>query len=327
MGVAEASRKCLEAIINYMPDPVFVIDKEGKIIAWNKAISRMLGKSSEEVVGKDSIEISKLFYNKERPVLANLVLSPDKSSEALYENFKRCQDGAIQGYSWTEYKKIYAWAVASPFYDKDGNVIGVIETFRDVTEWKETQDALVSSQLKYKSLFSAARSILDNVNLMIWAKDIDNKYTFVNKAFRDFMGIRSRDMLGKKLNDFAQTGNDYNSEETDNRAKKETVTVVVPIVLSDKKHWLSICKTPLKDENGVLVGTVGTARDVTESIERKKFDQEQVEKLREEIERGVMEWRSETEAVTVEVKKTIEEIRKSMHGVVDVISIEGEKIL
>jgi PAS domain S-box-containing protein len=311
--VKQISKKCLEAIVNHMPDPMFIIDMDGIVVAWNRAMEFMLKIPAEGVLGKHKNNLSMIFYGEERTIMADLLMEPNPENEAKYEKFCRKEDGTIEGFSWAEKRGLYLWVKVSPFYDLEGNVIGVMEITRDVTEIRK-------AEMKYKSLFGAMRTILDNVNLMIWAKDIDNRYTFVNNVYRDFLGLRSRDILGKTFHDFVQTDNDYSSDDTDERAKKETYIDTVPVVYKGTKHWLSICKSPLRDENNLLVGTVGTAKDITENVLKKEQAELEVASLRKEIERGVVEWRTEMNVATVEVRKNIDEIRKSLHGAVNNIS-------
>jgi len=315
--VNQISKKCLEAIVNHMTDPMFIIDMNGIVVSWNRAMELLLKVPAEGVVGQSKNNLSMIFYGERRPILSDLLLTPNPEIEQRYEKFTRNDDGTVEGFTWAEKWGLYIWAKAAPFYNLEGDIIGVMEINRDVTMVR-------SQERKYKSLFGAMRTILDNVNLMIWAKDIDNKYTFVNRQYKTFLGLRSRDILGKKFEDFVQVDEYYSSNDTDEIAKKGQYIDTVPVFYKGKKHWLSLCKTPLVDECGILVGTVGTAKDITENIEKKEDADLQVIKLKEEIERGVMEWKIETELASVEVTRTIEEIRKSMHSVADNMKIDRD---
>ena len=52
----EESRHRMVDIINFLPDPTFVIDSCGKVIAWNRAIQILTGVSSEAILGKGDYE-------------------------------------------------------------------------------------------------------------------------------------------------------------------------------------------------------------------------------------------------------------------------------
>jgi len=68
------SEQRLADIINFLPDATFAIDTWGVIIAWNRAMERMTGSSSADVLGKGDFEYALPFYHERRPLLINLVL-------------------------------------------------------------------------------------------------------------------------------------------------------------------------------------------------------------------------------------------------------------
>ena len=67
------SEKRLSDIIDFLPDAMFAIDTGGRVIAWNKAIARMTGILSEDMLGKGDHEYSLPFYGERRPILIDLV--------------------------------------------------------------------------------------------------------------------------------------------------------------------------------------------------------------------------------------------------------------
>ena len=56
------SQRRLADIIEFLPDATFVIDNEGIVIAWNRAIEAMTGISKSEMIGKGDFEYSLPFY-------------------------------------------------------------------------------------------------------------------------------------------------------------------------------------------------------------------------------------------------------------------------
>ena len=49
-------------IIDFLPDATFVIDIEGRVIAWNHAMEELTGVSAESMLGKGDYEYSLPFY-------------------------------------------------------------------------------------------------------------------------------------------------------------------------------------------------------------------------------------------------------------------------
>jgi PAS domain S-box-containing protein len=64
-----SAERRLNDIIEFLPDATLVIDKDGKVIAWNRAIESMTGVRSEEMLGKGNYEYALPFYGDRRPIL------------------------------------------------------------------------------------------------------------------------------------------------------------------------------------------------------------------------------------------------------------------
>ncbi len=80
----EESRQQLADIIDFLPDATFVIDREGKVIAWNRAMEEMTGTGAAAMLGKGDYEYALPFYGERKPLLIDLVLDPGESLEAKY---------------------------------------------------------------------------------------------------------------------------------------------------------------------------------------------------------------------------------------------------
>lgn len=68
------SRKRLAEIIDFLPDATFAIDTGGVVITWNKAIERLTGVKSDDIVGRGNYEYAIPFYLERRPILIDLVI-------------------------------------------------------------------------------------------------------------------------------------------------------------------------------------------------------------------------------------------------------------
>jgi PAS domain S-box-containing protein len=71
-------------IIKNLPDATLVIDPNGKVIAWNKAIEEMTGVKARDMAGKGNFEYAIPFYSKRRPILIDLIF---KSDEEIAKNY------------------------------------------------------------------------------------------------------------------------------------------------------------------------------------------------------------------------------------------------
>ena len=66
------SERRLADIINFLPDATFVINREGVVIAWNRAIEKMTGIKAAHILGKGDYEHALPFYGERRPMFIEL---------------------------------------------------------------------------------------------------------------------------------------------------------------------------------------------------------------------------------------------------------------
>ncbi|OPX90150.1 PAS domain S-box protein [Pelotomaculum sp. PtaB.Bin117] len=141
-------------VIEFLPDQIFVIDKEKKIIAWNRAIEDATGISKEEVLGKEDNTFAIKVYGESRPLLIDFTFdnNPEIKSEYVskYSYFKKI-DNLLHAETYIPSlfngKGAHIWITAAPLFDGEGNQVGAIETARDITERKQMEE-----KLKYLSM-------------------------------------------------------------------------------------------------------------------------------------------------------------------------------
>lgn len=122
--------------------PAFVLDKEGRVIIWNKACERLTGVTLNEVKGNR--EHWKAFYDEKRPCLADLIVQRRMGEiKDLYIGSINieAQGHGIHAENWCVMPKLgrelYLSIDSGPIYDKDGNLTAVVETLRDMTSYKK----------------------------------------------------------------------------------------------------------------------------------------------------------------------------------------------
>ncbi len=156
------SRRRLMDIINFLPDATLVINGEGCIIAWNRAMEDMTGIHAEEMLGKGDYEYAIPFYGERRPILIDLVHLPSEEIEKKYVNIQR-QGSVLVGEAYTPRLKDtgrYLYATASALYNSKGEFAGAIETIRDITERKEAEQELQKAKEAAESATQAKSSFL-----------------------------------------------------------------------------------------------------------------------------------------------------------------------
>jgi len=142
----KSAEEMLSKIIDGSPIPSFVINKQHNVTHWNTAIESLSGISGQEMVGTD--EQWRAFYTEKRPAMADLIVDGASADEieAYYRGkYKKSPliDSAYEAKDFFpalgEYGK-WLHFTASPIRDKNGEIIGAIETLQDITEEKQLQE-------------------------------------------------------------------------------------------------------------------------------------------------------------------------------------------
>lgn len=166
--IDENLRHTFSEILDFLPDATFIIDNHNKIIAWNRAIEELTGVKAKEIIGKSSFEYSKPIYGDKRPILIDLALKSQTEMEKNYISFERNGDTFIAETFVPYLKKggIYIWAKARPLYNTQGKIIGAIETIRDITHQKLTEQNLQERVKELNCLFQITK-LLNNPNISV----------------------------------------------------------------------------------------------------------------------------------------------------------------
>ena len=158
------SEQRLSQIIGFLPDATFAIDYDGTVIAWNRAIEEMTGISAADMIGKGNYEYALPFYGTRRPILIDLVFRPEEELRKDY-TYVTIESTGITGETVDALplgKSVILWGRASALYDAEGNVIGAIESIRDVTERRRLQDSLNAVNRRLHLLASITRHDIIN---------------------------------------------------------------------------------------------------------------------------------------------------------------------
>nr|WP_320160312.1 PAS domain S-box protein [uncultured Methanoregula sp.] len=162
-----ASEKRLYDIINFLPDPTFAIDREGHVIAWNRAIETLTGVAASEMLGKGNYEYSLPFYGYRRPLLIDLVFEPDDHINGHYSGIIREKDVLIAETDLPrpQGQPIVIMGKASPLYNPAGEIIGSIESIRDITTRKNAELELRSAYEEIAATEEELRGQFDTLAL------------------------------------------------------------------------------------------------------------------------------------------------------------------
>lgn len=147
----------------------------------------------------------------------------------------------------------------------------------EVTEAKRLQRDLEAERTRL-------RTLIQTVPNLIWLKDPDGVYLSCNTMFERLFGAAEADIIGKTDYDFLERRQADVFRDGDRRAMLagKPTTSEEWVVFADDGHkaLMETIKTPMYDTDGLLIGVLGIARDITANYLNQQQLTTQVAELR-----------------------------------------------
>jgi PAS domain S-box-containing protein len=244
------SKQIVADIINTIPARVFWKDKNLIYQGCNLAFAEDAGFSDpKEIIGKDD-------YQLKWKDLAEMYRNDD--IEVIKSGSKKLN--IEEPLSTADGKTITLLTNKTPLRNAQGEITGVLGTFMDITERKQTEDTL-----RLRETYLSA--IIENQNGLLWLKDINGKFLAVNKHFATSCNISDSELIiGKTDFDIwpEELAAKYAADDNKVIESKESYSIEELISEKGKNKWFETYKAPIIDKNGIVIGTTGYALDITD---------------------------------------------------------------
>jgi PAS domain S-box-containing protein len=254
------SERRMTDIISFLPDATLVIDKNGIVLAWNRAMEEMTGVPAEQMIGKGNYEYALPFYHERRPITVDLVLHDDPAIVAKYPFMQkegRSRRSELFIPHLNNGSGAYLWFKASPLYDGDGNLTGAIESIRDITERKVAEVAIQKNKETY-------RELVESISDVIFEIDCDGKITYISPVVQKVLEFEPEEMTGKNFIGFVYPDdrNLLNRRFSDLLKGIEHPTDYRVTTKSGNIRWVRTQTKPIMMEK-TFCGARGTLIDIT----------------------------------------------------------------
>ncbi len=238
-----------QALVESLPQNILRKDTEGRFVFANQKFCSSLGKSLDEVLGKNDWD----FFP---PHLAEKYHRDD-----LRVMSTRQPVDTIEANQTPQGDRIFVHVIKTPLYDAAGNVVGIQGIFWDVTERKKTEEALAYER-------DLLRALLDNIPDRIYFKDVKSRFLRISSSMARRLGVQDpAEVLGKTDFDFyPQTlaQEFFNDEQRIIVTGQPLINKLERIIDRDgKESWASVTKVPIYNKSGTVTGIIGISRDVT----------------------------------------------------------------
>jgi PAS domain S-box-containing protein len=283
----------IDGIIEGSPVPTFVIDKDHKVILWNRACTDLTGYSSKVMVGTSNF--FRPFYDTKRPLMADFIIDQNIEDFSLYYgDIKVKKSEFIQGaYESIKYfsnlngKGRHLHFMAAPIYNEKGEITSAIETFLDVTKEVELTRSLqeyaeslqnelgenirLNKETEY--LYNYLGNIVESLPDKIFDLSKDGIINYVSK--QTIMGRDvETEIKGKHFTEFVEPQHrEYMISKWENAQKGIFTPYELEVVTrKGEKRNLLITPRPVKGTDRYIL----VQRDITEYKElEKKFYESQ----------------------------------------------------
>jgi len=247
-----AQQRMLDGLIKAVPDLIYFKDRESRFIRINEAFAWRAGMTDvHAALGKTDFDIfgephARQAYEDEQRIVA--------TGQPMINKEER-ED-------WPDGRVTWATSTKVPLFDGSGKIVGIMGISRDITERKQTEEALARER-------NLLRTILDVLPDYIYLKDEQSRFIVCNNRRADNDAIQNtEELIGKTDADFFPP-----EQATRFRADELTVLSGTPLINKEEtlirpdgsKQVILTSKLPFRDSNGKIVGLVGYGRDITES--------------------------------------------------------------
>jgi PAS domain S-box-containing protein len=246
---AEIAQRRLAAIIESSEDAIASKDLNGIITSWNKSAERLFGWTAEEIIGQPVLVIiPKELHDDEPKILAKI-----RAGERIqhFQTVRVHKNG----------QRIDVSLTVSPIRDEDGVIVGAAKIVRDITRQKKLEEAALR-----------LAAIVESSDDAIASKDLNGTITSWNRSAEKLFGYKAQEIIGKPVLMIIPPELHHDEDiilSKIRRGEKIDHFETIRVKKDGERIDVSLTISPVKDDNGNVIGAAKIVRNITET---KKID-------------------------------------------------------
>ena len=237
-----------QIVFDSVPAMIFYKDADNNILDANAAAAAMLGKPVEELRG---MATSKLLP----PEVADALHKDDL--EVIHSGKPKL--GVVESHPGADGRLHWVRTDKVPFRDDRGQVKGVIVLSVDITERKLAEEAVRSSEERY-------RLIVETATEGIWTLDREVRTTWCNSVMAGMLGYTPEEMLGRSVFDFMRPSEvPLAQQQLGLLMGGGRVSLDFKFLRKDDTDvWVQASAAAMRGPDGEVVGALGMMTDITQ---------------------------------------------------------------
>jgi PAS domain S-box-containing protein len=171
----------------------------------------------------------------------------------------------------------YGWfrARGQAIWDEAGRITRMAGSLQCVTDRKRAEDALCRNE-------QLLRNVADNTTAVIYVKDIDGRFLFINRRFEQLFHLATEQIIGHTNHEIfpREIADAFRANDLQVLEKKSTVEYEEQAPQEDGLHTYLSIKFPLCDHTGTPYATCGISTDITERKQTEEALRQSEERFR-----------------------------------------------
>ncbi|MFA6332021.1 MAG: PAS domain S-box protein [Methanoregula sp.] len=247
-------------MLDAVGDAVIAVDTDYNIIFWNNGATRTYGWKQEEVIGRNTVEVTVPEMSKVDA--QNILAQIDKGEMWSGEYRVRHRDG----------HEFPVHVTDSPLFSDEGNLIAIIGISHDISEQKRADDLLRHNEEDLLRAHELLEAVTKGTDVIIAVQDMDFHYIFFNQTYKEeIKRLTGKDLtLGTSMIDlYAEIPEERDRAIEEWRKVLQGENVNQTIEFGDShghQKVYHVLHAPIRDVTGTIVGAGEVAYDITKQV-------------------------------------------------------------